>query len=206
MRFSIALLALAALAAAVPNTRPFQAPNEIKTTGRLLVTLKKGANLRTFDRQLKADMSKDTSAGAGENVLIHQYSAGIKGYAGVFSSSMAQKLKAHPDVAAVEQDYIGYVDDIPTHDQQNPPSWGQSRIANRGLDLTKPYTYSTKAGEGVNAYIIDTGVDTKHAEFEGRSLVSTLSRTSPITMAMATAPTSLVPLLAPPLVSPRRPM
>jgi len=33
------------------------------------------------------------------------------------------------------------------------------------LDLKKPYIYSTKAGEGVTAYILDTGVDYNHPEF-----------------------------------------
>jgi len=174
MRFSIALLALAALVAAAPNTRPANLGRDLtKTTGRLIVTLKKGSNLslRQFDRQLKADIAKDTSAGPGENVLVHQYTTAVRGYSGVFSKSMEAKFRANPELL-VEQDTIGYVDDIDvprTLTQDNPPSWGQSRISNRVLDLKKGYVYSANAGEGVEVYVIDTGIDTNHTEFAGRA-------------------------------------
>jgi len=172
MRFlPIALLiALSALTAASPVTGPSNTSNDLRqTTGRLIIRLKPTANLRNFDRQLKADMSKDASAGPNENVLVHQYTKGMMGYAGVFSAAIAQKLRSHPDVALVEQDYIGHIDDVPKSEQQSPPSWGLPRISNRGLDLTKPYVYSTKAGEGVTAYVVDTGIDVKHTEFTDRA-------------------------------------
>ncbi|MCR6484837.1 S8 family peptidase [Amycolatopsis sp. OK19-0408] len=50
--------------------------------------------------------------------------------------------------------------------QADPPSWGLDRIDQRtGLDHA--YHYAT-AAEGVSVYVIDSGVDAKHPDFQGR--------------------------------------
>jgi subtilisin family serine protease len=47
-------------------------------------------------------------------------------------------------------------------------SWGLDRIDQRFLPLNEHYTYQNN-GEGVNAYVIDTGILTTHWEFRGRA-------------------------------------
>ncbi|MEU5257906.1 S8 family peptidase [Amycolatopsis sp. NPDC021455] len=50
--------------------------------------------------------------------------------------------------------------------QADPPSWGLDRIDQRaGLDHA--YHYATDAS-GVTVYVIDSGVDAKHPDFQGR--------------------------------------
>lgn len=50
--------------------------------------------------------------------------------------------------------------------QPDPPSWGLDRIDQRtGLDHA--YHYAT-AAEGVTIYVIDSGVDARHPDFQGR--------------------------------------
>jgi subtilisin family serine protease len=54
---------------------------------------------------------------------------------------------------------------------QNPQpnaSWGLDRINQRNLPVDKLYAYAND-GEGVNAYVIDTGILTTHWEFQGRA-------------------------------------
>jgi subtilisin family serine protease len=51
---------------------------------------------------------------------------------------------------------------------QKNATWGLSRISHRQKGATD-YVYDGSAGEGTCAYIIDTGIYTEHADFEGRA-------------------------------------
>ncbi|KAK0547151.1 proteinase B [Tilletia horrida] len=62
------------------------------------------------------------------------------------------------------------LDDIHVIDKDSV--WGLARISHRkalGFGTFKEYLYDRQAGEGVTAYIIDTGINIKHNEFEGRA-------------------------------------
>ena len=49
-----------------------------------------------------------------------------------------------------------------------PLSWGLDRINQRNLPLDRSYAYGND-GQGVNAYVIDTGIRTTHWEFQERA-------------------------------------
>ncbi|HJQ46391.1 MAG TPA: S8 family peptidase [Amycolatopsis sp.] len=51
--------------------------------------------------------------------------------------------------------------------QENPPSWALDRLDQRDSALDHLYGYTTTA-DTVTAYVIDTGVDAKQPDFEGR--------------------------------------
>ncbi|KAJ3082748.1 Secreted subtilisin-like serine protease sub9, partial [Quaeritorhiza haematococci] len=53
-------------------------------------------------------------------------------------------------------------------DQVNPP-WGLDRISHRGKGTTGLYIYPDNAGENVDIYILDTGVNVAHEDFGGRA-------------------------------------
>jgi len=58
--------------------------------------------------------------------------------------------------------------------QQGPSeakSWGIDRIDQRELPLNKQFKDLPNKGEGITVYVIDTGVDARHPEFEGRAKV-----------------------------------
>lgn len=63
------------------------------------------------------------------------------------------------------------VETNPANDTTVSPvlSWGLDRIDQMFLPLSNSYSYpSNKDGEGVYVYVVDTGVNSDHAEFEGR--------------------------------------
>lgn len=72
---------------------------------------------------------------------------------------------ADPAVASVVQDRTFHI----TGTQPSPPSWGLDRIDQRNLPLNGSYTYPDSAGQGVTAYVIDTGVRITHSDFGGRA-------------------------------------
>ncbi|WP_281276926.1 S8 family peptidase [Glycomyces buryatensis] len=82
----------------------------------------------------------------------------------LMSESEAERLAADPAVDYVEQNQVVEVADT----QADPPSWGLDRIDQGSLPLDESYTYPN-GGEGVTAYIIDTGIWLTHEEFEGRT-------------------------------------
>jgi cerevisin len=55
---------------------------------------------------------------------------------------------------------------------ENGAPWGLARISHREtlhLSTFTKYLYDAHGGEGVTAYVIDTGINVDHVEFEGRA-------------------------------------
>ncbi|MEV5355221.1 S8 family peptidase [Streptomyces sp. NPDC052693] len=117
---------------------------------------------------------KTEKAGSAEGrALARKYGAAIErtytkalnGYEVEASASEAKRLAADPAVASVVQNRTFSI----TATQPGPPSWGLDRIDQRNLPLNSSYTYPDAAGEGVTAYVIDTGVRITHSDFGGRA-------------------------------------
>ncbi|MFG2649420.1 S8 family peptidase [Streptomyces sp. NPDC048436] len=126
-------------------------------SGSYIVTLKGGT-------KAPSDAGKGIAAKYGAKIS-HTYSTALNGYAVKAGSDEAKKLAGDADVASVVQDSTVSLD----HTQKNPPSWGLDRIDQKGLPLDKSYTWPESAGQGVTAYVIDTGVRTTHEDFGGRA-------------------------------------
>ncbi|MGW0910410.1 S8 family peptidase [Streptomyces sp. NPDC002784] len=93
------------------------------------------------------------------------YTKALNGYAVDASAAEAKKFAADPAVASVVQNRTFSI----TATQPNPPSWGLDRVDQRNLPLNSSYTYPDTAGQGVTAYVIDTGVRITHSDFGGRA-------------------------------------
>ncbi|KAF9970598.1 hypothetical protein BGZ73_006664 [Actinomortierella ambigua] len=82
-------------------------------------------------------------------------------------------LKRPSDFAKLEPSNIN-LKDVPSPDgtymiQKNSPSWGLPRVSQRNLPLNADYFYPKQAGEGVDVYVIDTGINIHHVDFQGRA-------------------------------------
>ncbi|KAJ3415657.1 serine protease [Chytridiales sp. JEL 0842] len=109
--------------------------------------------------------------------LLHKYvnpASKFQGYAAQLSPEIAASLKTLPEVASVEQDTVIRVQplaQINCGEQTTGAPWGLRRLSKETLPLPDKYTYPGAAGAGVDAYIIDTGVDISNPEFEGRAKI-----------------------------------
>lgn len=107
---------------------------------------------------------------------IYDEVLGFSGYSGRFSEDVLEELRKSPDVEYIEQDSMVYALEQPVGvsaeaTQKNAP-WGLARISHRdqlGFSTFNKYQYDSRAGEGVTAYIIDTGINIDHVDFEGRA-------------------------------------
>jgi subtilisin family serine protease len=104
------------------------------------------------------------SIGNTEGVAIHyRYSSALVGFAATLSSNAVETLRKNTDIAYIEADQVMTI--VGT---QSPATWGIDRIDQRNLPLSNSYTYNY-TGNGVNVYIIDTGIRFSHNEFGGRA-------------------------------------
>ncbi|MFF1922494.1 S8 family serine peptidase [Streptomyces sp. NPDC058221] len=138
------------------------APATGKIYGADAATAVSGSYIVMLDH--KADKSKLAKEYGGK--LKRNYSSAINGFsASGLSQTEAKRLAADPAVSKVVQNKKFHVDAT----QDNPPSWGLDRIDQAETAGDNAYNYPDSAGEGVTAYVIDTGVRITHEEFEGRA-------------------------------------
>ncbi|WP_413806647.1 S8 family peptidase [Streptomyces sp. OE57] len=134
-----------------------QAKNAVD--GSYIVMLKGGKSIKA------ASEGKDLAEQYGGK-LRRSYDSAINGFsANGLSDTEAKRLAADPSVAKVVQNHRYTIKGT----QENPPSWGLDRIDQEDTQGDKKYTYPDGAGEGVTAYVIDTGVRTSHKDFEDRA-------------------------------------
>ncbi|MEE4595716.1 S8 family peptidase [Streptomyces sp. DSM 41524] len=134
-----------------------QAKNAVD--GSYIVMLKGGKSIKA------ASEGKDLAESYGGK-LRRSYDSAINGFsANGLSDTEAKRLAADPSVAKVVQNHRYTIKGT----QENPPSWGLDRIDQEDTQGDKKYAYPDSAGEGVTAYVIDTGVRTSHKDFEGRA-------------------------------------
>ncbi|KAI9207438.1 peptidase S8/S53 domain-containing protein [Polychytrium aggregatum] len=104
---------------------------------------------------------------SGLNQVQRQFQIGgkLKGYSGRFDAETLAYIRNSEHVEFVEHDQTVYA--IET---QNDAPWGLARISHRSLPRQPyEYIYAPEAGEGVTAYVVDTGVNIHHKDFEGRA-------------------------------------
>jgi subtilisin family serine protease len=121
----------------------------------------RSANERSSQRPLVSAVAQELSRAHGGSVRgVYQYA--LKGFSVQMSSQQAEALADDPRVEYVEADQVFH-----TLATQTPATWGLDRIDQRDLPLNNTYNYN-QTGQGVNAYIIDTGVRASHQQFTGR--------------------------------------
>ena len=89
------------------------------------------------------------------------YSHALNGFAGPVSDAARLGLLRDSRVARVEPDGIATI--VST---ESNATWGLDRVDQHALPLSTTYSYSN-TGNGVTAYIIDTGILFNHSEFSG---------------------------------------
>ncbi len=158
---ALAVLLVAAAPSGASGVPDAQGPN----LGSYIVVLKpdtaRSAAAAPSSRPLVSAVAQELSRAHGGAVTsVYQYA--LKGFAVRLSADQAQALTNDARVAYVEQDQ-----EFHTMATQTPATWGLDRIDQRDLPLNNTYNYN-QTGQGVHAYIIDTGVRASHQQFTGR--------------------------------------
>ncbi|ATY67114.1 oryzin precursor [Cordyceps militaris] len=158
------LLSLLPMVAAVPTAKrsepaPLLVPRGVSSDNIIadeyIVKFKKGSSLDAVKE------AADSLTNGSVNVLSEIF----KGFSSHLNAEGLQLIREHPDVEYVEHNAISRGFAAVT---QSSAEWGLARLSSKQTGA-KDYVYDDSAGTGTCAYIIDTGVDASHADFDGRA-------------------------------------
>lgn len=155
---ALSLTGAAAASAAAP-------PSGQHIPGRYIVVLKGALPAKPTTRSehaVTAEVRRVAASVHAKPLVI--YNVDLRGFAAHLTRSQVRRLRRHPRVKYVEQD-----ERIAETDVQSAPSWALDRIDQRALPLDLAYRYPSSAGNGVTAYVIDTGIQANHPDFGTRA-------------------------------------
>jgi len=147
--------------------------NATAVAGSYIVVLKDASSTSSFQPKLDNLVRRvHNGRNGGPKLSINHKFESFHGYhlkaTGGNVNTALKELLGMDEIDYIEQDQI-----VTLHQrvQNSPPSWGLPRVSQRGAlrNQRTPYKFPDQAGAGVTAYVIDTGINTGHVEFQGRA-------------------------------------
>lgn len=105
--------------------------------------------------------------------LVHDYdSEFFNAFSAIVDPSALNTVASNPNIEYISEDGI-----LRTSATQATAPWGLQRISHQGPlprnsnpnNLVYTYDYSPRAGQDVNVYVVDTGININHVNFAGRA-------------------------------------
>jgi subtilisin family serine protease len=134
---------------------------------------------------LEPGASPHAAAAAVNAQTKHVYSKTLNGFAAQLTSKQVTNLAKRKEVLYIEPDGVVTMTGTTkcpssaasacpsrtTQDKDEGLVYGIDRTDERDLPLSGTYTY-TCTGDDVDVYVLDTGIQTSHSEFDGRAKVA----------------------------------
>ncbi|KLJ10703.1 hypothetical protein EMPG_13926 [Blastomyces silverae] len=166
-------LALVALSTADAATVLKAPRNSHAIPNSYIVVMKPGMSDDKFESHRSWVSNKLSASDSVNNGGVRRdfnFDSQFKAYSGVFGEDVVKQISDDKDVAYIEPDIVIKLDKMLI--QKTVPSYGLARISSTKPG-TQDYIYDSSAGEGITAYVIDTGIDVNHTDFGGRAIWGT---------------------------------
>jgi subtilisin family serine protease len=174
VRKLVGAMAIAALAAPAANAAVPEAPSRDLPPASGIVKAEpqgQAAPAKVVPGQfiVKVKKEKDPKNLANKHGLKTKFTFknAFNGFSAELSDKKLERVKHDPDVVGVEP--VTEVDGGATQNWDLP--WGLDRLDQRYRPYSGTFTYGY-SGYGVNAYIIDSGIQTNHPQFGGRAVAA----------------------------------
>ncbi|KAF4976267.1 hypothetical protein FZEAL_7035 [Fusarium zealandicum] len=152
---SASLLLAGSVTAGLEKRAPLITRDETGIDGKYIVMMKPAASAKASAR-----VKSTVKSAAVEPDMVFDK---LGGFSASLSAQEVESLRDDPNVAYIEQDSVAKI----SATQKQAP-WGLARLSSKTPGATR-YTYESSAGSGTCAYVLDTGIDTTHPDFEGRA-------------------------------------
>jgi len=146
--------------------------------GSYIVVMKEGLGVLDRDAHISDLQMRFFETNAEESEVSHRYNIGtFIGFAAKLNKQMLTEQLSHPNVQYIEADQVFSINYEQDKEARAPlavatqtgATWGLARIWHTDLPVGTTYVYNTGAGNGVDVYVIDTGILTTHTDFGGRA-------------------------------------
>lgn len=134
----------------------------MKFAGKSLNEISNQALRSNYKKRVVDEITLEVKSRTGAYVM-RKYHNVISGMVMKLNNTEVQELLMDSRIAYVEQDQLVSINAL-----QNNATWGLDRIDQPSLPLNSNYSYAND-GTGVRAYIVDTGMDVSHSNFQGRT-------------------------------------
>jgi len=153
--FCLVLLLAVATAQIIPN--------------HYIIQFRDNTPLPVRESHLQKISAVPTFAATGSIIKDRWEIGNFSGYsANIFSSDILKHIASSSEVLVVEPDQI-VTKQACGQQTYSRGLWGLNRITTVPILPIEGYKYNTKAGEGTDNYVIDTGILVSHSDFGGRA-------------------------------------